>query len=310
MSSDQHKPGLTQQLERLYDRADHATAGRLGIARRTIERFSAARAAQASAAISYYTLFSLFPLALVFLTALSLFIDPKQAEAVLELALQQLLPDSPGLETFVVDTIASVFALRGEMTLISLIALVWSASGAFTTLTFNIDLAWLHETRPNPVKARLVGLLMIAVVYVILVITLIGAAAANVFAALPLMLLEQMGVSQEIARSFSVRGVSILFSVGAYFALYWLVPRNKAPWTAALLAAVLAAIASLVVDAGFSLYLSNRFVRYESIYGPIASIIVLMFWFYLRVAIILFGAHLSASIAHYRAERARSSHTW
>ena len=192
-----------------------------------------------------------------------------------------------------IDTITSVFALRGEITIISLIALIWSASAAFTTLTFNIDLAWLEETRPNPLKARLVGLLMIVIVYVILLVTLVGAALANMVAVLPLQLLDQLGVSQEVARGFGVQGITVLVSIGVFFALYWWVPSKKAPWSAALLAAVLAALASWVVDAGFSLYLSSRFARYELVYGPIASIIVLMFWFYLRVTIILIGAHLT-----------------
>ena len=104
-----------------------------------------------------------------------------------------------------------------------------------------------------------------------------------------------------------MQGITVLVSIGVFFALYWWVPSKKAPWSAALLAAVLAALASWVVDAGFSLYLSSRFARYELVYGPIASIIVLMLWFYLRVTIILIGAHLSASIAHYRTDRTKSA---
>lgn len=307
MAQDQQKTSLPQKLEALYDRADQSTGSRLGIVRLTLDRFTATRGTQAAAAMSYYALFSLFPLALVFLTVMSLFVDPKQAAAVVEFAAEQFLPDSPGMKAFVIDTVTSIFAVRGEITVISLIALIWSASAAFTTLTFNIDLAWLEETRPNPLKARLVGLLMIVIVYVVLLVTLVGAALANMIAVLPLMLLDQLGVSQEVARGFGVQGITIIVSIGVFFALYWWVPSKKAPWSAALLAAVLAALASLVVDAGFSFYLSSRFARYELVYGPIASIIVLMFWFYLRVTIILVGAHLSASIARYRADRAKSA---
>lgn len=304
MASNEPKPGLPQQLEEIYSRADRSSGGRLGILRQTIDRYGATRATQASAAISYYTLFSLFPLALVFLTALSFVIDPQQAEAVLKAALVQFLPESPSLQNFLLDTVTSIFAMRGEVTIISLIALIWSASSAFTTLTFNVDLAWLEETRPSPVKARVVGLLMIAIVYVILLVLLVIGALVSVVAALPLNLLTQLGISEEVARNFGVRGVGVLLSIAVFFALYWLVPRKRAPWSAALMAAVPAALASLAVDAGFSLYLSSRFARYEAIYGPIASIIILMFWFYLRVTIILFGAHLSASLARYRADRA------
>lgn len=304
MADDSLKSNLSDKLEAAYGRADRATAGRLGVLRRTIERYGVTRAAQASAAVSYYALFSLFPMALVILAALSLFINPEQAQAVVEFGLRQLLLDSSTVEKFVVDTVNSVFELRGEITIISLIALIWSASSAFTTLTFNVDLAWLEEKRPNPLKARAIGLLMIAIVYVILLITLVGAALLSVLVMLPLSWLDKLGVSQEAVQSFGARGFTVLLSIAVFYALYRWVPSKKVPGTAALFAAGFAAMASLAVDAGFSLYLSSRFARYEIIYGPVAAIIMLMFWFYLRVTIILFGAHLSASLARYHANRA------
>ncbi|MCB0242252.1 MAG: YihY/virulence factor BrkB family protein, partial [Anaerolineae bacterium] len=60
---------------------------------------------------------------------------------------------------------------------------------------------------------------------------------------------------------------------------------------------LLAALASQIVNAGYSWYLSSGFSRYELLYGPLTTIIVLMFWFYLTVLIILVGAHLSAALA-------------
>ena len=61
--------------------------------------------------------------------------------------------------------------------------------------------------------------------------------------------------------------------------------------------ALLAALVSQVVNAGYSWYLGSGFSRYELLYGPLTTIIVMMFWFYLTVLIILVGAHLGAAIA-------------
>jgi uncharacterized BrkB/YihY/UPF0761 family membrane protein len=46
-----------------------------------------------------------------------------------------------------------------------MIGLLWSASGVFTGLTFNIDRAWHHDAQErNFIFGRLVGLSMIGII--------------------------------------------------------------------------------------------------------------------------------------------------
>ena len=90
--------------------------------------------------------------------------------------------------------------------------------------------------------------------------------------------------------------MSIVVTVVAYTGLYRWIPNRHVPWRAAIGPALLAGLASQVVNAGYSWYLGSGFSRYELLYGPLTTIIVLMFWFYLTVLIILVGAHPGASI--------------
>jgi membrane protein len=69
---------------------------------------------------------------------------------------------------------------------------------------------------------------------------------------------------------------------------------------AAAAAALVGTVAWQIANAGFAWYLSSGFARYPLVYGSLTTVIVLMFWLYLTMIIVLIGAHLSASIAHYQ----------
>lgn len=307
MPQDEAKPTFARRLEAVYSRANQASGERLSLVRWTLERFGASRGTQASASIAYYTLFSLFPILLVLISAISFFVDFQQAQALVLGVVQEILPDSKGIHELVISTLNSVFELRGEVGVIGLVALLWSASGALTTLTFNIDVAWSKERRPHPLKYRLVGIVILAILYVALMAALILAAVLNTLANRPTPVLDLLGLNVDLASPWIARSLSWLVTFVVLFALYRWVPSFKVPWSAAGWAALLAGVAWQAVNFGFAWYLSSGLAHYELVYGPLTTIIVLMFWFYLSVLIILLGAHFSASIAQRQRERAARS---
>ena len=287
---------LQQQAKAAAGRADHASNGWLGTLYDGVDSFAAARGAQASAAVSYYTMFSLFPILLVLVISLSYVVDTATAQNLVLTLLRQMLPDE-SVTNFVTETFANVLSLRGQVGLISLIALLWSASGAFTTLTFNIELAWLkHRRRPNPLKARLIGLLLIVLLFLAMLLALILSTAAGVLQGATAFL-TQLGFPDEGARLGVFKVVSLVVTALVYTGLYRWIPSSYVSWRAALVPALLAAVTSQVINAGYSWYLGSSLSRYEFLYGPLTTIIILMFWFYLTVLVILVGAHFSAAVS-------------
>lgn len=296
MTSKNPPSALIQRLKSAYQRIDDATGGWLAVARRSVTSYSAAQGSQASGSMAYYTLFSMFPLLLVLTITMSLFVDVESTQAVLLTILDEIVPDSAILNQFITDTVNSVIAMRAEVGILSVLALLWSASSAFTTLTYNIDLAWARDRLPNPVKARLVGLLMIGIVYVFLLAALIATPLLAALAARPTPLLSAIGVDLAWFWSWTPRLIAIAVTFAALAAIYRWVPRLHVPWRPALGAAALVTLALQVLNAGLGWYLSSRMARYELIYGSLTSIIILLLWVYLSVTIIFMGAHLCASI--------------
>ncbi len=289
-------PDFITHSEALYRRVDRLSGGWLAVARQAVAGYAAAQGSQASASMAYYTLFSLFPLLLVLTITMSLFVEVESTQAVLLTILDEIVPDSAALDQFINEAVNSVVAMRTEVGILSVLALLWSASSAFTTLTYNIDLAWARERLPNPVKARLVGLLMIGVVYVFLLAALIATPLLVALAARPTPILTALGVDLAWFWSSTPRLIALAVTFAALTAIYHWVPRLRVAWRPALGAAALATLALQALNAGFGWYLSGRLTRYELIYGSLTSIIVLMLWVYLSVTIIFLGAHLCASI--------------
>lgn len=290
---------LTQTAERakaFAARADDLSRGWLGTLFGAWDNFVQARGTHASAAVSYYAMFSLFPLFVVLVVLLSYLVDSATAQSIALDFMARFLPDDPGIEKLATDGFVSVYSLRGQVGIVSIVALLWSASGVFTTLSFNIDLAWTQSRRPNALKARLIGLLLVILLFAALLLALMVSTVSGLLTALP-PLFETLGIDPEAGRLGTLQTASLLTTIAIYAGLYRWIPTRRVPWRAALIPAVLAAATSQVVNAGYSWFLGSSLQSYDLLYGPLSNFVVLMFWFYLRVLIILVGAHLGAAIA-------------
>ena len=217
---------MKNQIEKLMQYLDKISSGRFVILKDTLQTFSDTRASQAAASLAYYAIFSLFPLLLVLISAGSFFLDNEQVYQSVIQFVRTTFPTSPQL----IDTnLQQVLDARGTVGVISILTLLWSASGFFTNLAHNINLAWPEATRRNFFTQRLVGLGMIAGLSGLLLLSL---ALSWITSLIP---------SPNPANvSFPSLGLwSFLSSLGSwltifllYLALYRWVPTKKVDWSA------------------------------------------------------------------------------
>jgi membrane protein len=97
-----------------------------------------------------------------------------------------------------------------------------------------------------------------------------------------------------------------LFIFLLYLSLYRWVPNTDVRWFEAFWGAVVSALGWVLATRAFTWYLSSGIAQYELVYGSLGAVVVLLFWIYLSSLITLFGAHLSAAVAH-RTRRASST---
>lgn len=285
------------QVKTIYENINHLSGDRLSILQTALKTFTEKQAAQASAGLAYYTFFSIFPLMLVFVAGGSYFLDSHQVFNTVTQFIQQALPIS---RQVINENIEEILAARGTAGIVSLLILLWSASGMFTNLAYNINLAWPLATRRNFLQNRLVGLWMIVGLIGLMVLSLL---LSWLTARLPFMRLDNDS-------PFTLLLLRIISALGSWFiiflvflTLYHWIPTLRVRWSATLWGALIASLAWKAVIAGFSWYVGSSFGQYQLVYGSLGAIVAFLFLIYIISLITLFGAHLSAAIESWESNR-------
>jgi membrane protein len=254
--------------------------------------FTTAKAPEASASISYYTLFSLFPLLLVFVAVGSFFVDQVLVEKELMEFLPSIIPIS---QDFILANIQEVFALRGAVTILALLGLVWSSTAVFTMLIRNINAAWPAAAPHSFIRMRLWSLAIISAMAILLILSSFSLTITNLITNLGIPL-DLSGIGKFFSSTFFTRVFPNIIRVIIFYSLYYWVPQIKVDKLAALTGAVVTAVLWQLITTLFNSYLNSGLARYEIVYGSLGKIIALLAWIYFSAWIILFGAHLTSSI--------------
>ncbi|HET6595145.1 MAG TPA: YihY/virulence factor BrkB family protein [Anaerolineales bacterium] len=286
-------------IKTFYENINQLSGNRFRILETAIRSFTEKQAAQASAGLAYYTFFSIFPLMLVFVAGGSYFLDSHQVFSTVTQFIQQALPIS---RQVINENIEDILEQRGTAGIISLLILLWSASGMFTNLAYNINLAWPRATRRNFLQNRLVGLWMIVGLIGLIILSLL---LSWLTGRLPFMNLDSTSPADLVAlRIISAVGSWLMIFL-AFLTLYHWIPTLRVRWSATLWGALIASLAWKAVTTGFSWYLGSSFGQYQLVYGSLGAIVAFLFLIYIISLITLFGAHLSAAIEGWEGEQAQ-----
>jgi membrane protein len=283
----------------IYQNINQISGDRLRILQTAIQTFTDKQAGQASAGLAYYTFFSIFPLMLVFIAGGSYFLDSHQVFSTVTQFIQQALPIS---RQIINENLEEILEARGAAGIVSLLILLWSASGMFTNLAYNINLAWPRARRRNFFQSRMVGLWMI--------VGLIGLIALSI--ALSWMSARLPFINFDNGSPANLLFLRILSALGSwlmiflvFLTLYRWIPTLRIRWRSTFWAALIASLAWKGVTTGFSWYLGSSFGQYQLVYGSLGAIVAFLFLIYIISWITLFGAHLSAAIENWESDRAR-----
>ena len=124
--------------------------------------------------------------------------------------------------------------------------------------------------------------------------------ATGVMAAVPAMLFAQEGIIWSIAG-----GLLFVVTITTLFALFYFLGPNRQPpsWKWISPGGILGVLIWGLASAGFSIYVGN-FAKYGETYGPLAGVVILIFWLYLSALAILVGGELNAELERQTAKHA------
>ncbi|HEX6010738.1 MAG TPA: YihY/virulence factor BrkB family protein [Geminicoccaceae bacterium] len=260
--------------------------------RRGAASLVAAAGSRDAAQVAYYLVMS-FPATLLLLVWCfsALLGDDSVRQAIVDSIVDALPLGNPEDQRQVERLLDDVAAGAGSLGWISLLALLYSASGAIGALRYAINEAWgERDTRPFVLgKALDAGLTLVVgpVLIVGLGLTLSGALAESIGDRPWLAAVAQFAVTKL---------VPIVLLLAVLVGLFRLLPVERAGFRAAWLGGLAALAGIVLVQTGVEAYFS-AFGDTSAVYGTLGVLLAVVFSAFLDALAIVYGAHVAAQAA-------------
>ncbi|GGT16493.1 YihY/virulence factor BrkB family protein [Streptomyces chromofuscus] len=252
-----------------------------------------------SAALTYYTVLSLFPALLVLVSVLGI-----AGKSATDRVLQEFQQFAPGagreIITQAVQQLQGSAGVGSILAVVGLVLALWSASGYVAAFMRASNAVYdMPEGRPMwkilPVRVGLTVALMVLALISAVIVVFTGGLAQRAG--------DLLGLGDTALTVWSIAKWPVLvFLVTLMIAiLYWGSPNAKVKgWRWITPGSFLALVIWMVASAAFAFYVAN-FASYNKTYGTMAGVIVFLIWLWVTNLAILLGLEFDAETARQRA---------
>jgi membrane protein len=273
------------------------------ILKQTVSDFLDDRGPKLSAALSYYTIFSIAPMLIVIITLCEVFLGRQAIEGSIYKEINTMVGNDAALQ---IQEMIKNAALSGDSvwaTCIGVITLLIGATSVFGEIQDSINFIWELKARPKNglikiLVNRLLSFSMVVTLgFILLVslglngmITLFSGQLAHLFPEATVVLLYIIN----LALTFLI--ISVLFGV-----IFKVLPDAKVKWRHVRVGAITTAILFMIGKFAIGMYLGSS--KVGSTYGAAGSIVIILLWVYYSAIILYFGAEFTQVYAQYHGER-------
>src|SRR5215210_286922 len=264
--------------------------------KRAFQRFQRDQMTDRAAALTYYSLLSLFPALLFGVAALGFF----GGQGLITDAADYLRKAGAPGETIdaVIKALESAQSQRSTAATALIVALgtsLYGASGAFGAAGRALNVVWRVEEGRNLVRRKAHDLMWTAILLVLVLVTFV-------------LIFVGGSVAQDLLGTIGLGGVAadvwliarwpaaLVFAMLVYAVVYYAAPNVEVPRFQFITpGAAIGVVAWIVASGGFFFYVSN-FSTYSATYGAFAAVVILLVWLWLTNIVLLLGAELNAVI--------------
>jgi membrane protein len=258
---------------------------------RAVEDLFRDRCPQYAASIAYRVLFSLFPLTIVLVSIFGLVLQDDELRERVTKELIDFLPVSEEGQRNVERSIEGIASPLSAIGLISLVALLWGASGMMAAIRIGLEAALKVDRGRPAVRAKAVDFLLVGVIGM-LVLVVVGLSIVGSFVSELIDDFTQWA-GIDTPSFFLLREGVLLVAIGVTaLLLYRYVPAGTLRRPAALAGATVTAFGIWGATKVLAFLFANV-SDYNVIYGSLASVMTFLFFVYVVALILLFGAEFA-----------------
>ncbi len=251
-----------------------------------------------SAALSYYTIFSLAPMLLVMISVLSIFLGKEAIEGQVFSQINGLVGAEAATQLQEILKNASLSDKSGVAAAIGIGTLLVGATGVFAEIQSSINYIWSIEARPDKgwlkyLKTRILSFSIILTLGFLLIVSL----GVNALVDLLSTELEKYFSEASVVIFYVVNLAITLLVITTLFAvIFKVLPDGKIRWKECFVGAAFTALLFGIGKFGISFYIGQSDLG--ATYGASASIIILLTWVYYSSIILYFGAEFTKVYAN------------
>jgi membrane protein len=262
--------------------------------KRTVREFSDDNLTDWAAALTYYSILSIFPALIALVSVLGLIGDSATQPLIDNIG---AVAPGPAKEIFTsaIENLQRSEGAAGVLFVVGLAGALWSASGYVAAFMRASNAIYeVEEGRPiwktAPVRIGVTIVLLLLLAISGTAVTLTGGLAEEVGAV--------VGVGDTAVMVWDIAKWPVLLLIVSFmFAiLYWAAPNVKHPkfrWVSP--GGVLAVVVWVIASAAFAFYVAN-FGSYNKTYGALGGVIVFLVWLWISNIAVLLGAELNAEL--------------
>lgn len=249
---------------------------------------------QRAKSLAFSFMLALFPGILFFFTIIP-YIPVVDFQETLMETIRQFLPPNTYAEAE--ETIRDIIVRKsgGWLSLSFILALTFATNGIDAMIRAFNKTYHTIETR-SFVKQRLVSFLLVFLISLIVIVAVVLIIVGSDVLAY---LLDRGWIQDKITylaiqlAKWIIVLAMIFFTVSS---VYYIAPAKREHFRFFSPGSILATALFLLTTLGFDVYINN-FSRFNTLYGSIGSLIIIMIWIYLNSLILLLGFELNASIS-------------
>ncbi|WP_149240427.1 YihY/virulence factor BrkB family protein [Dyadobacter sp. 32] len=246
-----------------------------------------------SAALSYYTIFSLAPMLLLIISIVSIFFGKEAFQGELFNQISGLVGKQAAAQVQELIKNAAISDKSNMAAAVGGVTLLIGATGVFAEIQDSINYIWSIKSKPKKgwlqyLKNRLLSFSIILTLGFLLIVTL----GVNAMVDLLSNRLERY-FSEASVVLFSVLNVGlVLVIITSLFAvIFKVLPDGHLRWKECIVGAAFTSILFAIGKFGISFYLGQSDLG--ATYGASASIVILLTWIYYSSIILYFGAEFT-----------------
>lgn len=269
------------------------------ILKQTFKDFADLKITRMSAALAYYTVFSIAPMLIVIITLCDIFLGRKAIEGEVYDQIKSFVGSDAAMQIQQFITNATISNDISWASVVGAVALTFAATGVFAEIQDSINLIWRLKAKPRKgwlkiLVNRLLSFSMVVTLGFILLVSLVINAALGLLTDQLVSLFPEAEVYIAYGVNILLQFITISFLFGIIFKV---LPDAKIQWKDVRAGAFTTALLFMLGKFAIGFYLGKSNI--SSSYGAAGSLVIILLWVYYSATILYFGAAFTKVYAQY-----------